>query len=512
VLVAVLAISFLVVTSTTVALTTSSVGVQETGAYGNTTAARMAAESGIQASLVAMEAAASYGVLPCSQTTPVPVEPAESEASYTTLITYDQGSSTLACDTAQPSSASIVATGVDGSATVVMEEKVQLSDKPSILPAFDYAIFSPSEVSLSSDATVSSSSTTPADVYAGGQLQCTNSNSIAGNVITYGGGSPYSASDPLSLSSSCAVGGTLEVDGSVELSNTVKTGNLDAIGGSISMNSSAQVDGNAYATGGSITLYDSSTIKGDAYASGAVSAPSGAITGTVCANASSCVSDSPTMPPEQSFPVLDPTSWPAGYGIDTVPSSACKGFGEYQYPNGNVAASAFADDVASATAATTVIDASGCSTGVDLEGAPENSNGTCPTSGMSTYTLHTNIILLASSVQDYQCNTFLSGSGGPYSLAIVVPDTGDASSQGTISLTNTTDFEPSVNVLLYTPATIDFSCYDNFDGQIIAGSVSATNTFTMTASDAAAEIVPGSTGPSGQIVTETSEVLVSQTS
>lgn len=98
-------------------------------------------------------------------------------------------------------------------------------------------------------------------------------------------------------------------------------------------------------------------------------------------------------------------------------------------------------------------------------------------------------------------------NGGPYDFAIVVPDTGQSPSAGTVSLTNQTNLT-GVNFLLYTPGTADFSCFDSMVGQIVAGNVSVTNSFSITASNAASGLVPGGTQPSGEVVTLDREVLL----
>lgn len=513
VLVVVLALSMVATTGIVVALATASASVEQARAYGRVTGARLAAESGIQATLAAMRGASSYAFLPpCASSGTLPS--AGPAAAYAVRIAYAADAFAMPCPlTGQPTSATITATGTSGAASVGMQAVVHLADTPAPLPAFHYAVYSSSYVTMDSGAsltagtagTAGTATTAMPSVYAGTTFSCTNTNVVEGNVEVFA-----PASRDTSLSSACRVKGTLYVDGPVELSNTVDVGSLETFGGGLAMNTSARVAGAAYVSGGGITMYNTATIGGPAAATGAVAAPGGSIAGTVCSGSASCIPAGVAMPPTTPFPVLDPTSWPPGDTVDTVPATRCNGFGTYQYPGGSVSASPFAVDVAQAPAGgTTVIDASACTSGVTLEGASTLGNGTCPTGGLSTYTLSGNLVVVVGSLDDYGCNTFVSGPGGPYDLAIVVPDPIPSRATGELSFTNTTTFDPNVNLLLYTPGEANFNCNDSLTGQIVAGKVYTTNSFDMAASSAASSLVPGSTQPAAELVTLVHEVILS---
>jgi hypothetical protein len=509
VLVLVLVLSFVVASALTVALTTSSASLDQTRAYTDTTSARLAAESGIQATLVAIESARSSAALPSCTPTTTDL----GTASYTTTVQYFQGSTPLCPLTSQPPTmtATITSTGTAGTNSVEMQADVTITATLQPMPAFDYALFSASYVTMDSGATLLAGTGSAAPtVYAGTTFSCTNTNLIEGNVEVYAPGS-----SGVSLTSSCAIDGTLYVEGPVSLTNNVTLGGLEEFGGSLSMTSTPTIKGSAYVSGGGITIGNTGpTIEGNVGVTGSIvsktgSIPPGTFAGSVCSGSTSCVPSSISMPPPQSFPVLDPTSWPSSYTVDTVSGSACNGFGSYQYPGGGPAPSPFADDVANAPqGGTTVIDASQCASGVTLEGASTKGNGSCPTSGPSYYTLHSNIILMVSSLSDYGCNTFVSGSGGPYDLVIMVPDPIPGSASGELYFTNTTHFASNLNVLLYTPGEAYFDCTDDLTGQIVAGQVYTTNSFSLTASNAASQIVPSALAPSANHVTIDDEVLL----
>ena len=509
VLVMVLVLCFVVATSVTVALTTSSASVEQTHAYTNTTSARLAAESGIQATLVAMKSATSYTALPpCSPTTT-----ALASGSYTTTVAYFDGPTALCPLSRQPSkmTATITATGTSGNASVQMQAQVTIASTPAPMPAFDYSLFSASYVKMDSGATlIAGSGAANPSVYAGTTFYCTNTNSIEGNVEVFAPGS-----GGVSLDSSCAIKGTLYAEGSVSLTNSVSLGGLEAFGGSLSMTSTPTILGSAYVSGGGITIGNSGpTIDGNVGVTGSIGSktgtiPPGTFESAPCSGSPSCMPGNVARPPPQNFPVLDPTSWPSSYTVDTVSGSACKNFGSYQYPGGGPAASPLADDIANAPAGgTTVIDASQCSSRVDLEGASTTSGGSCPTSGLSYYTLHSNIILMVSSLNDYGCNTFASDSSGPYDLVVMVPDPIPGSASGELYFTNTTNFASNVNVLLYTPGEAYFDCNDDLSGQIVAGSVYTTNSFSLTATNSASNIIPDALQPSANVVTVDNEVLL----
>jgi hypothetical protein len=79
---------------------------------------------------------------------------------------------------------------------------------------------------------------------------------------------------------------------------------------------------------------------------------------------------------------------------------------------------------------------------------------------------------------------------------------------GGITFTNTTEFDPRINVLLYTPCTADFTVSPTMNGQILAGtSIIGTNQFSLNFDNLAAFDVPGASFPAAPVVTVESKTV-----
>ena len=496
VLVLVLVVAVLLVGATTVALTTSASSSGQTGAYGNTTTARLDAESGFQAALLQIKNATSWQGLPsCS-----PVTTDMAYGSYTVSVAYTDGGGTSLCPLggSLPTTATgvVTSTGQYGGQSAEIQGNLTLSSQPQPLPAFDYTIYSPQDVSFDSQAAIDAGSTTALpNIYTGAAFSCTTNTVIQGSVEAY-----QTSGD---IDADCTINGTLYVEtGPVTVTSTASVGALEMFGGSLSMSSSGTIAGNAYVSGGNVSFSNSTaTVGGNLGTTGSLSYSWDAVNvkGTACSSSPSCIPVGVTMPSAPPFPqVTDPhdSGWPAGTEYIPVSSSSCNGFfANKTHPN--TSPSTFNLDVNASTAPVTVVDAPSCA--VDLP-------ATCPAVGSSTYTLNTDLVMFVQSFTDYGCNIFQSASGSHHNIAVVVPY-GDGT--GLIEGDNTTDYTSSVNVLFYTPGQVKFVCSGTVTGQIIAGGgVYGTDTFTMTASNDAASIIPTAVQSGAVQVTQNSENLI----
>jgi len=362
-----------------------------------------------------------------------------------------------------------------------------------------------------------------ADVVVGDGTDCTNGNSIGGNLYSYG-------TTGLSFNSSCSIGKGLYANSSIYLTNSVQVGgSVTSYGtGGISMDSSPTIGGNMTSTQGSISMSGTPTISGNAYAYGTITyngqnVSAGAagsntyIKGLVSVPNTSFASS--TMPTEPTFPVIsDPTQaqWAtSGYtnyvlvgangttvnGVPlTLPSIytgtapvavTCSNFFAVNYNvNGVSGASASEFEIIVNGATTpTVIDASACS-----------NPSVYPLNGSQTYPLQTNVALVVNGIQFNNTNTFTSSSSTSHDMSIIVP----APDTGQIYFTNNTSFSSTLSTLLYTEGTFSANSTPSINGQILAGTsnntstVTITNSFALTFSNAAASTIPGTTTTTNQ--------------
>lgn len=473
VLVVALVISFVVVVATTAALTTSSASVEQTGAFTATTSARLAAESGIQATLVAMENASSSSTLPACTGPPTSV----GSASYTVTVAYSAGCP-LPAQQPQAMSASITSTGAAGSTSVTIQANVTIDNKPVLPPAYQYAIYAPGGVPMSMYATVDSSDGTPtASIFSGGGFNCTNGNVIQGDVLIYNQSS-------FSMSVDCAITGQVSIQGSINMTNTSSIGSAEAIGGSIQLQNTSTIPGSAYAVRGSISIGPSATV-GHAYATGSISG------GTDVHPNDQAIADM-SMPPEPSSPNANGGLNVAALVNSTIPSLEQEGYQYHDYSSSCSTATSGLPALISGAGGTPLVIYAPCY--VSFAGKSGQGASSCP-NGSTTYTLSANVVLIADGIGSYGCNLFTT-SGSHENLAIIVPwDTGAG-----ISLSGVTDFASNVSTLLTAGGDIETPNYSSLTGQIIAGAqVGPTNYFHLTFSNAASAIVPGLGGNSEQV-------------
>ena len=163
--------------------------------------------------------------------------------------------------------------------------------------------------------TINQASTTrPSIQYLSGSATCTSGSTITGDVILGAGA--------LSITSGCKIDGDLWASNVVNIQSGEVTGNVHAKGNgsgggdSVSLSNSSTVDGDVYSdgpgsfdgkvggnivsgpTGGNSTFNNRSSVGGSVVSAGIVTAPAGAIKGTVSTNQTGIVTPTiPVVPP-----------------------------------------------------------------------------------------------------------------------------------------------------------------------------------------------------------------------
>jgi hypothetical protein len=162
--------------------------------------------------------------------------------------------------------------------------------------------------------TINQASTTrPTIQFLSGSSTCTSGSTITGDVILGAGG--------LSVTSGCTINGDLWASNVVNIQSGEVTGNVHAKGNggggdSVSLSTSSMVDGDVFSegpgtfagkvggnivsgpTGGNSTFSNKSSVGGSVVSAGTVTAPAGAIKGTISTNQSGIVTPTiPVVPP-----------------------------------------------------------------------------------------------------------------------------------------------------------------------------------------------------------------------
>lgn len=482
-----------------------------TGRYVNSIQARLASESGINAALASVASSAAPGSLQCS------VSYASGSWTYATTIGYASSTGTaMTCPLSTwPVTAHVISTGTStfGGSVKMAEDTViaaPATAQTTLLPALNYAVFTPGGMQMSANATIANGlSGQQADVVVGGGTNCTNGNTIGGNLYSY-------RTSPLKFDSTCTIGKGVFANSAVSLTNNVNIGgSVTSYGsGGITLSASPTIGGNMTSTQGSIDMSNSPTVKGNAYAYTSINYNRKAV-GSGAAGSNLYIQGlvsypntnfaGQTMPTQPTFPAItDPTQnqWgAAGYSNYIVVTDSavttnglinttytCNNYFTAQYlaPSYSGSASAFALAVNNATTPT-VIDASACSN-------PDYSNP----GNSQTFSLQTNVALLVNGIGFATTNNFQSSSSATHNLSIIVP----SPDTGGINFTNTTTFAPQLSTFIYTPGRFTASVTPSINGQVLAGdmsssSVSITNNFALTFSNAAAATIPGTTTTSG---------------
>jgi hypothetical protein len=379
-----------------------------------------------------------------------------------------------------------------------MKETVSITATNQLLGAFNFALFSPGTVQLTSNVRVDQVTGQPTpSIYGGTVSQCTNGTHIEGNVTSY---------SPVSITTNCTIYGDLIVEGNVSISNNVVIkGSVYAYGGSVSLTSTPTIDGSIYAINGSSGTInantDAVTVEGNLYATGSIINTSKAIIGGTAFPGDTAIANW-VIPAQVPFPQLSPTPTTlsaAGYNVIQVGNTllgqvSCAVF---------FLPTTFVSLVDSLLSTKTAIYAPTC---------------TPQTWGLGTATpfvVSTNMIWVLGGIQttgttDFVASPLTASSGTTYNLSIIVPYGTSCKKGGDINFTNDTEFDPRINVLLYTPCNAVFTVSPSMNGQVLAlEGVSATNQFTLNFNDLAAMDVPGTSFPSAPVVTVQSKVVSS---
>ena len=501
-LVLVLVISVFLMGVLAVALSTSGFSGTLSTQYGNTSQAVLAAQSGLAVELSALRNATLYTALPCGAFSGTLSAPGAT-SSYSGTVTYYPsgtnpsaltcGGSTLGGSTV-PATATIVSTGtVSHGSPTTMQENIAIATTSTPAAALGYALFTSNPLNLTGSATVSSSGSNIANVYAGGTLTCGTGDSIAGAVTTYAA---------VDFTGTCSITG-LTASGAVTLANSaIVNGDVVSYAGPLALSGSAKITGNATETNGNITLAGSGKIGGNAYASGTISAPGGSITGTQTPLDSALTSQ--TAPPGVSFPVLNPTvaTWQGqGWNVVQIPGTvngtpySCLnstggtlGSGaNYFQSNSSGAADPFQTAIAALTTKTVVY-------------AP-----TCYLSYSRTQTFNfaADTVLQVASLTTVGSDTYQSTSATHHDLSVLA-SAGSACSTANVdvSVSNSSNFTSSLTTFIYSPGQVSYANSPSMTGQIVAcGGITGSNSFALTFDPSASGEIPGSSTATAPSVT-----------
>jgi len=480
----------LLTTLTAIVVQVSSSNVTNSAFRSEQTQALQAAEGGLNVAIAEINQASSYASFPCSvaQTTvgTVPVTSSYSVAIYYfsvypppnpatgALACTPSGNPNLASSPA-PESAILVSTGQAGKSpqsAQYLEDELQLGTTQGGT-VFDQALFSNTNLTFTSSASVIGYNGDNAKGYANGSFSCANSSHFEGNLTVQGG-----FTDP--SGSSCHIDGNLWTDGSITLAgSSLVGGDVLAAGGSspsydsISLSQSATVVGSGSASG-SISKLNSSKIEGGTY-------PNETSLG---------------LPPVESFPEV------------TYSSSQYTGWTQINESNcgnsGNDTGGIYSDLAAMSTASTqTVIDTS-CAISL---------------SGSTTWKLNANLVLFTSGGLTMSGSTQWSSTNAtvrdlyifvPYGVTCSGAPGSPSSGSPGITTNNSAKFDSSIWVLLYTPCTDSFNSSSSLYGQIYGGTI--TETQSVTDNFELLPTVPGETGGGGTAVDNVSLIFERQLS
>jgi hypothetical protein len=508
-LIIVLILSVALITMVTFAVSSSIANLNSSGNYANTSQAQLTAYSGLSNATSAM-AGQTIGTLPCLKAGNMPLpQTAGGNATYSVTIAYFSDNAAtvpLACNgsantfgtgnpAGTPASAILTSTGTSPrTKPVVMQETVSVAATAQLLPAFAFAMFSPATVQLTSNVAVNQMTGPPlgpdADVYGGTLSECTDGTFIEHNVISY---------SAVNVNSTCHIHGNLYVQGDVSISNTVQIdGNVYDYGGSVSLTSTPTILGSIYAhavsgVGGTINANTNAvTVGGSLYATGSITNTTKAtIGGSIVPNDTNPAFTALAMPAQVPFPQLNPTPATlsaAGYNVIQVGNTLL----------GQVSCAVFflpttlVSLVNSLLSTKTAIYAPTC---------------TPQTYGLTPFIVSTDMIWVLGGIQTTGTTTFVASpltllAGTTYNLSIIVPYGTSCKKGGDINFTNNTEFDPRINVLLYTPCNAVFTVNPSMNGQILARTgISATNQFALNFDNLAAFDVPGASYPLAPVVT-----------
>jgi len=463
VLVLVLVISFLLVGSLAIALTTSMANLTLSSRYGRSVQAMLASRSGIDAELAAMRNVSTYTSFPCTLTGNLSTPGAIS--SYAVTVQYTAASTALTCTgtgstlggSTAPTAATLTSTGTAShGAPTVMQANVSIAAGSTTLSAaLGYAIFTSGNLDLLNAATIDQTGTNPApNIYAGQTLTCANGTASQGSLTTY---------TPVTLSSACSFTGSLTADGLVTMQNSAHVGGaVIAYGAGITMTGNALITGNATATGGNISLSNSAAIDGNAYASGTISLSGGSqVKGTQ--NPGDSALSTQTMPSAVSFPAVDTTvsDWTtAGWNLVQIPNAVYTTCASYFQ---NIASEAgpgpptdpFMTQLYTAATKTLVY-------------AP-----TCNVTYSSSHTfgLNADVTLWVNTLTLSNSNTFESTSSTVHNFSVLASPSASCSTSSPtvdVNFSNFSSFTSTIDAFIYTQGAADYANAPAMNGQVLA--------------------------------------------
>lgn len=369
----VLVVSMLVVAAVAAAAGLSTAGLSFAGSYNSTQQAALAAQSGLNATVAAMDSVGDNSSLPCPSYSGQ-LSASGAASSYSVRLIYygyqtdSPGMpSALSCSDVQSddytltaatlTSAGVAAHGLE----TVMRADVQI-EQGTPLQALDYALYTDYSLDLANGANICQTGSTSCsggtgpkpNIYDGatsGVVTCPNGVLSEGSILIY---------QSLQTSGACTIDGSAEVEGYVALANgdgcsrPTIGGDLYAFGvdpnkkdssykDGIYMSGNTCVAGTARATDGNIGLAGSATIQTKGLATGSISASGGTDIGgsspPVCPSSYCVPHDSSglsgvAMPPPIAWPVIDPSvaAWDtASYNVIQIPGggySTCSSYFE----------------------------------------------------------------------------------------------------------------------------------------------------------------------------------------
>ena len=313
----------------------------------------------------------------------------------------------------------------------------------------------------------------PSMVYLSGSATCTSHSQITGDVILGNGG--------LSVTSGCTINGDLYTNGVVSVVSGEINGNVNAAGvqggTSVTLATSAVVDGNIYAAGpvsiagqvggnivvgpilGVSTFSNKSSVGGSVVTAGTISASAGSIKGMTSTNQSGIITPAiPFAPPWVDF-AYNPADWVAadGSAYVTLTMLGCSS-----------SALNTALNTAQNSRKPIILDTRVCGANTDFS--------------HHDLMLKSDVVILANGF-NFQTNNIQSPSAPDKRLWIVIPD-GVADSAPTCgtgssaSLGQHVEIGPHVNTMIYSPCAIDNSG-DQLSGQMYSSSISTSSDFQL---------------------------------
>ena len=340
--------------------------------------------------------------------------------------------------------------------------------------------------------TITQASTTRAIIeYLSGSATCTSGSTIAGDVILGSGG--------LSVTSGCTINGDLWAANTVNIQSGEVTGNLhvagDGGGGySVSLSNSSTVDGDVYSGGpgsfggliggdvvagprsGLSTFNNQASVGGSVVSAGTISAPVGAIKGTISQNQSGIVTPIvPTVPRWIDY-AYSPGDW------QTSAPTTCTSTSISAWDltcNAGFYALLTMKVCDTSTLASALITAQNSTVPMILD---TRICGPITSLGGYNLTLKSNLVIVASGFS-LKSNAITSSDSTDKSFWMITPDgnlnrTPDCPSNSSATIGNSVTVGSHVGAMIYTPCIISNSG-DVWRGQMYASSINTSSSFTL---------------------------------